>query len=66
MRMSDTVIAETRAWVDRVVIGLNLCPFAKASQVKGRVRYVVSEATDPEALRPWRRPSCLVRSTSCE
>ena len=50
MRMSDTVIAETRAWVDRVVIGLNLCPFAKASQVKGRVRYVVSEATDPEAL----------------
>ena len=50
MRMSDTVIAETRAWVDRVVIGLNLCPFAKASQVKGRVRYVVSDATDPEAL----------------
>ena len=48
--MSDIVIAETRAWVDRVVIGLNLCPFAKAPQVKGRVRYVVSEATDPEAL----------------
>jgi uncharacterized protein len=48
--MSDFVIAETRAWVDRAVIGLNLCPFAKASQVKGQVRYVVSEATDPEAL----------------
>jgi len=48
--MSDIVIAETRAWVDRAVIGLNLCPFAKAPQVKGQVRYVVSEATDPETL----------------
>lgn len=47
---TDAVIAETRAWVDRIVIGLNLCPFAKAVQVKGQVRYVVSEATDPDAL----------------
>ena len=47
----DTLaLAETRAWVDRAVIGLNLCPFAKAPQVKGLVRYVVSEASDPEAL----------------
>lgn len=44
------VLAETRAWVDRVVIGLNLCPFAKAVQVRNQVRYVVSEATDAEAL----------------
>jgi uncharacterized protein len=36
-------------------MGLNLCPFAKASQVKGQVRYVVSEATDPEALM-----ACLI------
>jgi hypothetical protein len=43
-------IAETRAWVERVVIGLNLCPFAKAAQIKGLVRYVLSPATDPEAL----------------
>ena len=42
--------AETRAWVDRAVIGLNLCPFAKAPQVKGQVRYVVSAADDPAAL----------------
>ena len=47
----DEVLAETRAWVERVVIGLNLCPFAKAPQAKGRVRYVVSEATDTDALR---------------
>jgi len=44
------VAAETRAWVDRAVIGLNLCPFAKAPQVKGLVRYVVSTASDPAAL----------------
>jgi hypothetical protein len=42
--------AETRAWVDRAVIGLNLCPFAKAVQVKGQIRYVVSDATDIDAL----------------
>ncbi len=47
----DAVLAETRAWLERVVIGLNLCPFAKAPQAKGRVRYVVSEATDTDALR---------------
>ena len=46
----DTVIAQTRAWVDRAVIGLNLCPFAKAPQAKGLVRYVVSSASDPAAL----------------
>ncbi|MBU0901827.1 MAG: DUF1415 domain-containing protein [Gammaproteobacteria bacterium] len=43
-------IAETRAWVDRAVIGLNLCPFAKAVQVKGQVRYVVCASSEPEAL----------------
>ena len=46
----DRALAETRAWVDRAVIGLNLCPFAKAPQAKGLVRYVVSEASDAEAL----------------
>lgn len=44
-------LTETRAWVDQAVIGLNLCPFAKGPQVKGQVRYVLSEARDTEALR---------------
>lgn len=48
--MPNTAIAQTRAWVNRAVIGLNLCPFAKAPQVKGQVRYVLSEARDPETL----------------
>src|SRR5262245_20013582 len=47
---NEAVIAETRAWVDRVVIGLNLCPFAKAVQTKEQIRYVVSAAQDVEAL----------------
>ncbi len=50
MTHDEREIAETRAWVERVVIGLNLCPFAKAAQVKGLVRYVLSAATDPAAL----------------
>jgi hypothetical protein len=48
--MSDRALAETRAWVERAVIGLQLCPFAKAPQVKGLVRYVLSEASEPETL----------------
>lgn len=38
------VIAATQDWVDKAVIGLNLCPFAKAVQVKNQIRYVVSQA----------------------
>ena len=36
--------------MERAVIGLNLCPFARAVSVRGQVRYAVSDATDPEAL----------------
>lgn len=41
----------TQVWLERVVVGLNLCPFAKAVQVKGQIRYVVSRASEPRALR---------------
>jgi len=44
------IIAATRAWLERVVIGLELCPFAKAVHVKQQIRYVVSAASTPEAL----------------
>lgn len=43
-------IAATRRWLERAVIGLNLCPFAKAVVAKDQVRYVLSAATTPEAL----------------
>lgn len=47
----ERALAEVRAWVERAVIGLNLCPFAKAVQVKRLIRYVATEATDTDALR---------------
>lgn len=40
-----SVITATRQWVERAVIGLNLCPFAKSVHVKGQVHYAVSHAT---------------------
>ena len=46
----DEAIAATRRWLEVAVIGLNLCPFAKAVHVKEQIRYVVSEAEDAEAL----------------
>jgi len=46
----DEVIAATRGWIERAVIGLNLCPFAKAVYVRERIRYTVSEARSVEAL----------------
>src|SRR5512133_1840618 len=46
----DIVIADTRAWLERAVIGLNLCPFAKSVHVKGQVYYAVSRAATQEAL----------------
>lgn len=39
-----------RLWLERAVIGLNLCPFAKAVHVKGQIRWVVSPAATPEDL----------------
>ena len=46
----QTVVADTVAWLERAVIGLNLCPFAKSVHVKRQVHYAVSHATTPEAL----------------
>jgi hypothetical protein len=46
----ETVIAQTRCWIERVVMQYNLCPFAHKPVQGGQVRYRVSEAKDPEAL----------------
>lgn len=51
LRPSDEeVLARTRAWLEKAVIGLNLCPFAKAVYVKDRVRLVVSQARHADDL----------------
>mgnify|MGYP001579673088 CR=1 FL=1 len=47
---TETIIAATQDWLEKAVIGLNLCPFAKSVHVKNQIRYVVSAATTPEAL----------------
>ncbi len=39
------VVDDTRRWLERAVIGLNLCPFAKSVHVKGQVHYAVTDAT---------------------
>ncbi|MDF2464523.1 MAG: hypothetical protein K0Q43_2758 [Ramlibacter sp.] len=48
--LADVVVQDTRHWLERAVIGLNLCPFAKAVHVKGQVHYAVSEASDARQL----------------
>ena len=42
------VIADMRHWLEAAVIGLNLCPFAKAVHAKDQVHYFVSAATTPK------------------
>jgi hypothetical protein len=44
------IIAYTSAWVEQVVIGLNLCPFAKPVHTKGRIDYFLSHARDETTL----------------
>jgi hypothetical protein len=54
MTESQDVIAiatdETRQWLEKAVIGLNLCPFAKSVYVKNQVHFAVSQTRDPEVL----------------
>jgi len=47
---NEDAIAATKIWLERAVIGLNLCPFAKGVHVKKQIRYVVSSAQTPEEL----------------
>jgi hypothetical protein len=47
---TQTAIEDTRVWLERAVIGLNLCPFAKSVHVKGQIHYVVSRAQSAQEL----------------
>lgn len=72
-------VAQTRVWLERAVIGLNLCPFAKSVVVKNQVHFVVYEGSDPqellEVLRveldalaaadPEQRDTTLLLTTAC-
>lgn len=57
-------VARVQRWLEDAVIGLNLCPFAKAVHVKQQVRYVVSRATlDGDVLDHLRAEAELLRTT---
>ena len=49
-------IIKTKNWVEKVVIGLNFCPFAKPVFVKNQIKFVCSEATTTDTLT-----DCLVK-----
>lgn len=46
----QAILDETRRWISTMVIGLNLCPFARKVFEGDTIRYVVSDATDESAL----------------
>lgn len=46
----NVVIEDTVRWLEKAVIGLNLCPFAKGVHVKGQIHYAVSDASDAEGV----------------
>lgn len=50
LEVDNEYVTRTRRWLERAVIGLNLCPFAKAVYNKQQVRIVVSDATTEAAL----------------
>ncbi len=47
----EEVVAATQAWLEADVIGLNLCPFAKAVHVGRQIRYFVSRAETADRLQ---------------
>ncbi len=61
------VEADVRRWLERAVIGLNLCPFAKAVYAKDQVRIVVSDASTVRALlEQLGEEMALLRDTPAE
>ena len=46
----SAIVSEVQSWLERAVIGLNLCPFARAVHVKEQIRYTVTSATEPAQL----------------
>jgi hypothetical protein len=79
MNDATQVVQDTQRWLERAVIGLNLCPFAKSVHVKGQVHYAVSQATNPKdllvdlirelngllALEPQARDTTLLIAPNC-
>src|SRR6476660_5722558 len=50
MDRAALALQDTRRWLERAVVGLNLCPFAKAVLVKGQVHFAATERDDPAGI----------------
>jgi uncharacterized protein len=50
MQTPEDILAATRAWLEKAVIGLDLCPFARSVYLRNQIRFVISEAETPEDL----------------
>lgn len=62
---NEQLILCVRKWVDTVVVGLNLCPFAKRELLQDRVRFAVSEAsTNAELLRDLEKECATLTANS--
>jgi hypothetical protein len=46
----DQVISAVQQWLDAIVVGLNLCPFASTPLGKGAVRFAVTRVESEESL----------------
>jgi hypothetical protein len=55
----ENFLEKTKTWVERFVIGLNLCPFAKKPFTQGRIRFILEETTDLEKLAATFVEECL-------
>ena len=50
MSDNETIITAVKQWLEKTVIGLQLCPFAKSVFDADKIRYTVSNSRDTEAL----------------
>lgn len=47
---NDNIIRSTQHWVESIVVGLNLCPFASKALLTNRIRFTVTGAISEEQL----------------
>ena len=62
--LETIVTQDTQRWLERAVVGLNLCPFAKSVMTKQRIRYRVCASPQPQDLLHALREELLYLSQS--
>lgn len=49
--MTDVIVKQVEAWLDNVVIGLNLCPFAAKPKRQSQIHIDVYEGTEADLMK---------------